>query len=208
MSSSDIRPGKPYIYTSPVSEVLAAEHTGWLYRYYDATGDLLYIEVTIQRDGGRDRWHHHWADKNTTSPWAVDVQTVFVTPTFGDRPEVFESQAIVAERPLCNKNLPLEARTYSYVHRDRYANLGLQSFPISAYNWGLDWLPGWLGSAPETHYHEDPWITDPDADRTRNRFAVGAGGRFVSDFSRQIYMSALMRPRDDEMQQGIRALAM
>ena len=208
MSSSNIRPGKPYIYTSPVPSILKDQHSGWLYRHYDATGDLLYVGVTIQRDGGRDRWHHHWADRNTTSPWAVDVSTAFVTPTFGDRPEVFESQAIVAELPLCNKNLPLEARTYSYVHRNRYANLGLRSFLISAYQWGPDWLPGWLGAAPETQYYDDPWITDPDADRTQNPFAVRAGGRFVSEFSRQIYMPAQMQPRDDEVQQGIRALAM
>lgn len=43
MSSSHIRPGKPYIYTSPVPSILEDQHTGWLYRYYDATGDLLYI---------------------------------------------------------------------------------------------------------------------------------------------------------------------
>ena len=116
----------------------------------------------------------------------MEVRTVFVTPTFGDKPEVFESQAIIAERPLCNKNLPLEARTYGSVHRERYANLGLRSFLISAYQWGLDWMSGWLGAAPETQYYDDPWIEDPDADRTINPFAVRAGslcqilaGRFI-----------------------------
>lgn len=141
MSSSDIRPGKPYIYTSPVPDILADQHSGWLYRYYDSTGDLLYIGVTIQQDGGRDRWHHHWAARKTQEPWAVDVTTVMVVPTFGEKPSVFEKAAILAENPLCNKNVPVEARSYRYEHRDRYKNLGLRSFLISAYSCGLDWAP-------------------------------------------------------------------
>ncbi|WP_238801823.1 MULTISPECIES: hypothetical protein [Corynebacterium] len=122
MSSSNIRPGKPYICTSPVPSILADQHTGWLYRYYDSAGDLLYIGVTIQGDGGRDRWHHHWAARKTQEPWAVDVTTVMVVPTFREKPEVFEKSAILAENPLCNKNLPVEARSYRYEHRDLYKN--------------------------------------------------------------------------------------
>jgi len=69
-------------------------------------------------------------------------------------------------------------------------------------------MPGWLGSAPEAHYYDDPWVTDPHADRRRNPFAVRAGDRFVSEFSRQIFMAAIMQPREEDVIQGIRALAM
>lgn len=67
-----------------------------LYRFYDATGTLLYIGITL--DPG-SRWRSHAQDK----PWWHDVADIRLE-LHPDRDSVLEAEraAIIAEHPLHN----------------------------------------------------------------------------------------------------------
>lgn len=67
-----------------------------LYRFYDASGELLYVGITADLGA---RWKAHSKDK----PWWAEVATCRVQH-FGSRQEVLQAErdAIVRERPLHN----------------------------------------------------------------------------------------------------------
>ena len=72
------------------------ERTHALYRFYDATGTLLYVGITA--DPGA-RWRQHAHDK----PWWHHVANITIE-THPTRTAVFDAEraAIIAERPLHN----------------------------------------------------------------------------------------------------------
>lgn len=78
--------------SSDMSERLHA-----LYRFFDASGDLLYIGITLNPAG---RWKQHREDK----PWWEEVADITIE-THPDRPSVLEAErkAIIAEHPRYNK---------------------------------------------------------------------------------------------------------
>lgn len=78
--------------SSDMSERLHA-----LYRFFDASGDLLYIGITLNPAG---RWKQHREDK----PWWEEVADITIE-TYPDRPSVLEAErkAIITERPRYNK---------------------------------------------------------------------------------------------------------
>lgn len=84
--------------TEPQSTHSTREHA--LYRFYSATGQLLYIGITL--DPG-NRWKQHAKDK----PWWADVAGISVE-NHPDRASVLaaEARAIEVEKPLYNKVRP------------------------------------------------------------------------------------------------------
>lgn len=68
-----------------------------LYRFFDASGDLLYIGITLNPAG---RWKRHREDK----PWWEEIADITLE-TYPDRPSVLEAErtAIIAEHPRYNK---------------------------------------------------------------------------------------------------------
>lgn len=78
--------------SSDMSERLHA-----LYRFFDASGDLLYIGITLNPAG---RWKQHREEK----PWWEEVADITIE-TYPDRPSVLEAErsAIIAEHPRYNK---------------------------------------------------------------------------------------------------------
>lgn len=78
--------------SSDMSERLHA-----LYRFFDASGDLLYIGITLNPAG---RWKQHREEK----PWWEEVTDITIE-TYPDRPSVLEAErkAIIAEHPRYNK---------------------------------------------------------------------------------------------------------
>lgn len=68
-----------------------------LYRFFDASGDLLYIGITLNPGG---RWKQHREDK----PWWEEVGDITLE-TYPDRPSVLDAErkAIITEHPRYNK---------------------------------------------------------------------------------------------------------
>ena len=76
------------------------DRTHALYRFYDATGQLLYVGITL--DPG-NRWRSHAQDK----PWWHEVRGISME-TYDTRDQVLaaERRTIAVEHPLYNKQRP------------------------------------------------------------------------------------------------------
>lgn len=200
--------GKPLIYTSPVLPYPHSVHTGWIYRYYDVHGRLIYIGQTTSADGGRQRWHRHYSDhKKPGFEWADSVARIFVVPVYDVDPALPEGQAIASEKPPAN--FRLDARHRAEGLFDTYQRLDLRSFMGRAYREGLQWIPGWVCSRAMP-YIADPWVLDLDDDPTSiNPLSVITAHmrtdlhmRTLSDYSRSVYLGALSDPALVEIEQG------
>ena len=97
------------------------ERTHALYRFYDATGTLLYIGITA--DPG-NRWRSHAQDK----PWWQQVTNITVE-THPTRTAVLDAEraAIIAEKP-----------THNIVHNRRRSSRSLPSTPYQD-PWVTEW---------------------------------------------------------------------
>lgn len=195
---------KPFVHTSPPLLDLQLEQTGWLYRYYDNFGRLLYIGKSEQGDCGRNRWLKH--RKEEYDRWAPQVARIFVTPCYNEAPEIHESRAIEAENPYYNRaSLP-----YREIDKPDNKPINLQEFMAVCRREGLNWVPGWWEHTPSQRM-DDPWIEDDAEWEAWNPFLHWAsdcvGFSFFREYSQQLYLSAMSLPTSEQISQNVLAIA-
>lgn len=80
----------------------------YLYRHFDANGDLLYVGISLS---AIDRLRQHRAN----SSWSNEIRTITVAP-YLDRPSALraEYEAIIIENPLHNRKRPVKGGDLIY----------------------------------------------------------------------------------------------
>lgn len=194
---------KPYVHTSPPLLDPRFTQTGWLYRYYDAYGTLLYIGKSEQECAGRNRWLKHRQEE--FHGWAPQVARIFVTPCYNEPASVHETRAIASEAPVYNRSsLP-----YRDVYTPAPSPVRLQQFMAACFHEGLHWTPGWWNHEP-SKVLDDPWIEDGAEWEAWNPFThlcSNPYGLYFREYSRQLYLQAMSLPTYEMTQQKVTVLA-
>lgn len=189
---------RPYIHTSPPIPRYEDMQTGWIYRYYDEYGRLLYIGQTSS-DAGRNRWYKHREEEYAR--WAPQVERVFVVPCYGSAPLWHEARAIASEDPFYNRS----DRPYEDIDAPRSAPIPLQTFMAVCLHQGLEWIPGWWQHKP-SQVLDDPWIGDGrDWGERGGKSRVPEGDPLAgfSEYSRDLYVSAMSLLPPEVVTQGV-----
>lgn len=194
---------KPFVHTSPPLLDPRFEQTGWLYRYYDKYGRLLYLGKSEQGDCGRNRWSKH--RKEEFENWAPDVARIFVTPCYNAPAEEHETRAIEAEKPFYNRaSLPSRR-----IEDPENSPITMQDFMAACFRKGLNWTPGWWNHEP-SKVMDDPWIEDGAEWEAWNPFthlSANPYGLFFREYSRQLYLQSMSLPTFEMDRQKVTVLA-